>query len=176
MTKKQGRPSDFSEEIADEICELISEGKSLRKICQSDDMPSRVTVNSWLKKGDKGEEPFKSFLAQYVRSREEQADYYADEMIEIADESSNDTTQDFRGKDICNNEWVNRSKLRVDARKWLASKLRPKRYGDRTHQEISGPEGKPVEIKAYGKKAEEMTDDELMEAMAKNKIAGQVKS
>lgn len=70
----------------------------------------------------------------YMRARDMQADYLADQILEIADDSSNDTTsfyKDGQKFEVENKEWVNRSKLRVEARKWIASKLKPKKYGDK---------------------------------------------
>lgn len=116
-----GRPSTFTQEIADEICEGLIEGKSLRSICLRDDMPSAGTVCRWL--GDS-----QTFREQYERARDAQADTLADEIIDIADDGSND----FMGDDEkYNGDAVARSKLRVDARKWVAAKLKPKKYGDK---------------------------------------------
>jgi hypothetical protein len=117
-----GRPSSYTQEIADEICEQLIEGKSLRSICLSDDMPSAGTVCRWL--GDD-----ENFRKQYERARDAQADTLADEILDIADDGSND----FMGEDEkYNGDAVARSKLRVDARKWIAAKLKPKKYGDKT--------------------------------------------
>jgi hypothetical protein len=84
------------------------------------------------------------FRNKYTRARETQADLLVGEIIEIADETSNDTIHvqgkgDGAGYDIPNKEWIDRSKLRVDARKWAASKLAPKKYGDRI--ELDAPNG-----------------------------------
>lgn len=130
MTKKKtekkppGRPSTYSDEVGAAICERIALGESLRSICRDDAMPSLASVFLWLKNKP-------GFSEQYVRAREVQADTLADEIIEIADESANDTYVDDDGNVKTNTEVVARSKLRVDARKWIASKLKPKVYGDR---------------------------------------------
>ena len=117
-----GRPSGFSEELADAICERLAEGQSLRKICLADDMPNKATVFRWLAAN-------KVFSDQYARAREAQADTLADEILDIADDGAND----YMGEnETYNGDAVQRSKLRVDARKWLAGKLRPKVYGDKT--------------------------------------------
>lgn len=116
-----GRPSSFTDEIADAICDRLAEGESLRKICLSEDMPSKATVFRWLGQNE-------IFRDQYARAREAQADTMADEILDIADDGSND----FMGEDgKYNGDAVQRSKLRVDARKWLAAKMLPKKYGDR---------------------------------------------
>lgn len=119
-----GRPTQYSQEIADVICEEIStSNKSLKTICENEYMPAVRTVLYWLKSNE-------DFLHQYTRAKEEQADFLAEEIIEIADDSSNDTLYGDFGP-MENKEWVNRSKLRVEARKWVASKLKPKKYGDK---------------------------------------------
>lgn len=131
-----GRPTSFTQKIADMICERLSDGESLRTICLSDDMPNRSTVFRWL-----ADESRKEFRDQYARAREAQADFLADEILEIADDASHDTLiktnpDGSDARETANSEWINRSRLRVDARKWLASKLAPKKYGDKV--ELSG--------------------------------------
>lgn len=109
------------------ICERMIEGESLRAICSDDDMPAASTVFRWL--GDD-----EGFREQYARAREAQADAIFDEILEIADDGRNDYVEKLRqdgGKDTAfDAEHVQRSRLRVDARKWVASKLAPKKYGD----------------------------------------------
>lgn len=118
------RPTIKTPELLTTICNLIADGQSLRRICQSETMPDRTTVRQWLI--DDAE-----FSIQYARAREEQADTLAEEIVEIADESSLDYTVDDDGNHVLDREHVQRSKLRVDARKWVAAKLRPKVYGDK---------------------------------------------
>jgi len=126
-----GRPSSYSPEIAQRICDELARGKSLRRICEADDMPADRTVFRWL---DSNEE----FRQQYARAREEQAEHYAHEIIEIADDGSNDTYEDDDGHVKTNYDVIQRSRLRVDARKWIAAKLLPKKYGEMKHIEHSG--------------------------------------
>lgn len=124
---EKGRPTDYSDELADRICELIStSSKGLNRICEeNDDFPHVVTVYRWIDKHE-------YFRNKYTRARESQADLMAAEIIEIADDGSNDTiTNPITGAPMIDTEWVQRSRLRVDARKWAASKLAPKKYGDR---------------------------------------------
>jgi len=104
-----------AQSIKDRVCLEITEGKSLRSICEADDMPAAETIRVWLI--EDGE-----FSAQYTRAREEQADFYADEIIDIAD-----TAKD-----------ANLARLQIDARKWKASKLQPKKYGDKIDLNHSG--------------------------------------
>lgn len=138
-----GRHSEFTQEIADIICERISDGESLRAICAEENMPNKATVFRWLASNN-------VFSDQYARARECQADVLADEILDIADDGSNDWMEKY-GKDgektgwQVNGEAVQRSRLRLDARKWLAGKLRPKKYGEKVEQTIQGPEGAPVQ-------------------------------
>jgi hypothetical protein len=128
MAKSVGRPSKYTLKVADEICERLSDGESLRAICEADNMPSRPTVFRWLA-------AHKTFRDQYAHAREAQADALADEILDIADDSRGDVEVDADGIARTNQERVARSKLRVDARKWMAAKLKPKVYGEK--QEIT---------------------------------------
>jgi hypothetical protein len=119
----------FSEVIATKICDALADGRSLRSICLDDDMPSQSTVFRWL-----GDERFAAFRERYARARELQADAIFDEILDIADDGSNDWMTRQIGEaevEIVNHEHIQRSRLRIDARKWMASKLAPKKYGDK---------------------------------------------
>lgn len=135
-----GRPSDYSDTTADEICERISNGESLRRICLTENMPSKSAVFRWLYANEK-------FRDQYARAKEAQADALADDILDIADDGENDTYIDGEGNRRVDNDVIARSRLRVDARKWIASKLKPKVYGDKVHSEITGRDGAPMELK-----------------------------
>ncbi|WP_211216090.1 hypothetical protein [Brevundimonas naejangsanensis] len=95
--------------MADAICERLADGESLRSICSDDEMPAKSTVFKWL-----GLIP--AFADQYARARETQADSLADDIVDIADNKALEP---------------NDKRVRIDARKWLAGKLRPKAYGDK---------------------------------------------
>lgn len=140
------RPSIFTQELADLICERIAEGESLRKICSSDDMPNKATVFRWLASDQ-------TFSDQYARARESQADTLADEILDIADDGANDRYVDENGNERTDQDVIARSRLRVDARKWIASKLKPKVYGDKVENTVKGDKDSPlvVEIVRYGK-------------------------
>jgi len=126
-----GRPSSFTQEIADRICERIAEGEGLRRIVLDEGMPSEKTVYRWLREnGD--------FRQQYACAREDQAEHFLDEIMEIADDVSRDTIATEKDGEQPNTEWITRSRLRVDARKWAMSKLAPKKYGDKIGIEHSG--------------------------------------
>lgn len=119
--RKGGRPSLYSIALTDRICGRLAMGESLVSVCKDPAMPGYDTVRRWLRDDEE-------FQGRYVRAREDQADYLADEIIGIADGDSD--PQDKR--------------VRVDARKWVAGKLRPKVYGDRSSMELTGKDGAPL--------------------------------
>lgn len=110
-----GRTSEYTQETADSICEQIADGRSLRSICADVGMPSKTSVFRWLAASA-------DFRDQYARAREAQADSLFDDILEIAD-----TAEDAQ-----------LARLRVDARKWMAGKLKPKSYGEKVELEHSG--------------------------------------
>lgn len=138
-----GRPSKFNTKICNAICTKIAEGKSVRSICSEKKMPARRTVMNWLQQHEE-------FQVQYTRACELRAAFWAEEIIEIADDSTNDFMErkrkDGSVETVPDHENVQRSKLRVDSRKWLMSKLVPKKYGDKLQH--TGPEGdEPIQAK-----------------------------
>lgn len=110
----------FTQEVFDKICLRIANGESLRKICKDDDMPNLTTVWKWLNNNPELDK-------QYARAREEQAELFVDEIQEISDAK---IPLGPDGK--IDNGAVNQARLRIDARKWVASKLKPKKFGDFT--------------------------------------------
>ena len=135
IKNKIGRPTDYSTELTDAICERLSNGESLRSICSLENMPNKTTVFKWLN-------IHKDFNDQYARAREEQAETLADEIIAIADDGLNDSYVDENGNKRTEQDVIARSRLRVEARKWVASKLKPKKYGDKI--EIAGDPKNPL--------------------------------
>lgn len=135
-SKPTGRPSDYTTEKADAICERLALGESLRSICRDEAMPAMSTVFRWLTLES-------GFSDQYARAREEQAEALADEIVSIADES--EVSVKHEGEDVriaLDATAVARNRLRVDSRKWVASKLKPKKYGDR--QVLAGDPEAPL--------------------------------
>ncbi|WP_192878862.1 terminase small subunit protein [Sphingopyxis lindanitolerans] len=127
------------------ICERMIEGDSLRAICAAVDMPSVSTVFRWLSEDTVQAAELRE---QYARAREGQADAIFDEILQIADDGRNDYVERLRSdgeKDtVFDAEHVQRSKLRVDARKWVASKLAPKKYGDDIRLRHADAEGASI--------------------------------
>jgi hypothetical protein len=116
-----GRPSIYSEELANTLCRRLVEGESLNAICKTEGMPGISTVFRWL-----GENP--AFRDKYTRAKSEQADTLADEILSIADEEPD----------------ANRARVRIDARKWVAAKLKPKSYGEKL--ELAGDPDRPMKM------------------------------
>jgi hypothetical protein len=132
-----GRPSTFTKGLATKICAEIARGKSLRSICAQPEMPHIATVLRW-------RDARPDFCEQYARARQDRVDYWSEEINDIADDGSNDWMEAEYGPQI-NHEHVTRSKLRVDTRRWLMSKMDPGKYGDKT--QVAGADGtSPVTI------------------------------
>ena len=124
--RKTGRPSLYTEALAAEICWRLAEGETLRSVCRDKAMPEKATILRWLADKKKAD-----FREQYVYAREMQADALFDEALEIADDASGDWSTDKDGKKVLDHENIQRSRLRVDTRKWAAGKMAPKKYGDK---------------------------------------------
>src|SRR6187549_3219426 len=136
-----GRPSDYCAEITTAICIRLGLGESLREICRDEEMPSKSAVMRWLAS-------HQEFRDQYASAREAQADYYAEEIIEISDDGTNDfmLRKNGSGEDelVENKDVLARSRLSVDTRKWLMARMAPKKYGDKITQEVTGVDGSPL--------------------------------
>jgi len=142
-TQKRGRPTIFTKQIADVICMRIADGESLREIVKTDGLPDRTTVYDWLLRNEE-------FAHQYTRAREEQADTLADEIIAIADEQPEiiaviDKKTGALIEHKLDGAFLQWQKNRIDARKWTAMKLKPKKYGDKL--QVAGSKDEPVEHK-----------------------------
>lgn len=124
-----GMPTKYNDDVARKICERLADGESLRVICMDDDMPSDRSVRTWAL------DPNHPFSAQYAAARIIQAYRWADEILEISDDGRNDWMErEQKGGDTAlapNLEHITRSRLRVDSRKWLLSKMLPKEFGDK---------------------------------------------
>ncbi|CAN7612317.1 terminase small subunit protein [Neorhizobium sp. LjRoot104] len=127
--------STFTEATGDRICERIAEGESLRTICRDEDMPAMSTVFKWLASNE-------TFSEQYARARETQADALFDEILDIADTPmiGQKTKADKEGNivEVTTGDMIEHRRLQVDARKWMAGKLRPKKYGEKPDLNVDG--------------------------------------
>lgn len=113
----------YSESIAEKICERLIEGESMRQICQSEGFPSRASVLRWMADN-------KDFEAKCARAREMQADLMDDKIIEAAE--------------ACDEENYQSTKVKISAYQWRASKLAPKKYGDKLAH--TGENGGAIEL------------------------------
>ena len=141
-----GRPSSYSQELADHICDELAAGRSLRAICREDEeMPAASTVCRWLAQID-------SFREQYARAREAQADALFDEILDIADtpQVGQKSVSKVTGLEITEADMIEHRRLQVDARKWIAGKLAPKKYGDKVDVNHGGDIGLTVKIVRHG--------------------------
>lgn len=133
--KKIGRPSTKTEAITNAICERIACGETLTAICKEPGMPGYETVWRWRQKDS-------AFDQLYMRARVAQMERWADEIVEISDDTSSDvitkTTPQGREYDAFDTDHINRSRLRVDTRKFLMAKIAPHLYGERVEVEHTG--------------------------------------
>lgn len=120
-----GRPSDYTDETAIRMLTRLTLGEGLVRICRDEDMPHVSTVYRWLQTNQ-------DFRDRYELARAEQADTLADQLTDIADNATPENVQVAR--------------LRVDARKWIAAKLKPKKYGDKVQNEVTGANGGPLVV------------------------------
>ncbi len=120
--RRVGRPSLFTAELAAAICERISLGESLRSICRDEGMPEKLTVLRWLSQDDQ-------FCAQYARARDLQADTHAEDIVDISDTEPDPA----------------KARVRIDARKWFASKVAAKKYGDATLLKHADADGNRIQ-------------------------------
>ena len=140
--KDMGRPTKYCDNVADEICERIVKGESLYSITSDAHMPSVATVYRWLQKHE-------DFRELYTRAREDQADTLADQIVAIADQ--NPETIPVYDKDgqlvevKVDSALIAYQRNRIDARKWTAAKLKPRKYGER--QILAGDAENPVAVK-----------------------------
>lgn len=143
--RTRGRPTRFTPALGKAICKMLASGMSVRAIGRRSAMPAATTILLW------GNNPKHPFSEQYARSRDIGLLLKAEEIVDIADDGSNDWMERI-AKDgtplgwQVNGEAVARSRLRVDTRKWMLSKMLPKLYGEKTVHEHTGKDGGPIEI------------------------------
>ena len=133
----------YSRETTDEILQQMAQGMTLREICKQPGMPAPSTVRYWVVKDVDG------IAERYARARDAQALHWADEILATADDGSNDwmqiQTEKGNVKTVLDREHVQRSALRIDARKWLLAKLHPQLFGERIAHQTLGADGRPVD-------------------------------
>lgn len=110
----------YTTSVGDKICLMLAEGRSLNAICKDEDMPARSSVMKWALDLDH------EFSCKYTKAREIQAECMADDIMDIADNGSNDYMEREEGEVIYNGDHIQRSRLRVDSRKWYLSRIVPR--------------------------------------------------
>lgn len=140
------KPREYTEELGLIICERLMDGMSRHAIVKQQDMPTLGTLLRWLAEQE-------NFSRIYAQARAERNHSIFEETLDIANDGSNDWMEIFdkNGDAIgwrVNGEAIQRSKLRVDQRKWFLAKLDPVNYGEKTTTELSGPNGGPIQTKA----------------------------
>lgn len=123
------RPSLYSTEIFDGICDRLANGELLNAICKDANMPDRATVYRWIKVDD-------DRRRKYDLARQHCMDALSDTILDIAWDASKDTTTTERGTPVANHEWIARSRLKVDTLKFLMAKINPMRFGDKLPEAI----------------------------------------
>jgi hypothetical protein len=123
----------YRSDIGDIVCAELGKGRSLRAICRDEGMPSFSAVIMWAKDNE-------NFASQYARARAIQADVLAEEIVDIADEDPKLLFAEREDASIVtiDSAAVNHQRLRIDARKWFASKVAPKKYSDKLDVEHTG--------------------------------------
>lgn len=122
-----GRPSTYTQELADRICEELALGQSMRTVCAMDGMPAMSSVFKWLR-----ENP--AFSEQYEKAKAESADAMAEDLLHIADTPVMGEIKTIKPDgtvEIKQDEMLGHRRLQVDARKWLMAKMKPKKYGEK---------------------------------------------
>lgn len=150
-----GRPSTYTQELADTMCQQIGMGYSMRKVCEQPKMPAMSTFFKWLREHEE-------FSKQYARATEERAEAMAEDILDIADDGTNDV-KIVTGKGgteyyATDNDVIQRSKLRVETRKWLMAKMKPKKYGDKI--DVTS-DGKALPTPIMGGSSVNQTSDDI---------------
>ena len=120
----RGRPSTYTEEMGNRICDKLTEGVSLRKLCMQKEFPTASTVYVWLDR-------FPDFAEKYARAREAATEDMLEEILQIADDDKIDP---------------NDKRVRIDTRKWAMAKLKPKKYGDKQTVDVGNKEGETLKV------------------------------
>lgn len=139
--KKVGRPSRYTPELAERICDLIATSdKGLERICRDNpELPNEATIRMWTWK-------LPEFHTQYLRAREAQQIWMVERAQAIADDGANDTYIDEEGRVKVDTDVIQRSRLRVETIKWQAGKLAPRRFGDKIDVNHGGQVANPLEV------------------------------
>lgn len=138
--KKMGAPAfPKTPEVIETILAHLADGKSMRSVCRMDGMPKMTTVFKWLREDAE-------FAKHYAQAKKEGVEAMLEDCLEIADDGRNDFMETQYGQKV-DREAIERSKLRVDTRKWFASKILPKKYGEKVEQTLKGDPTAPLQTR-----------------------------
>lgn len=150
--KKMGRPSKYTEELAQKICDLIREGKSERQICKMPNMPTAMTLRRW-KEGNP------DFCAQSARAREESAEKFNDELLDLQDELNDQLqTRLMNGEDFPKGA-VEAYKVLMQEKARQAAWRDDSRYGNRKTVKVDATDDAKGMAEVYAKMLEAQKDD-----------------
>ena len=135
-SRDRAKPVEFTQELFDSICDRLSNSESLRKICEDETMPVKSTVLKWIRNSKELED-------QYARAKEESTDTWADELIDLIKDTKEDSNA------------IQKARLQIDTMKWLMSKQKPKKYGDKL--DLTS-DGKALPTPIYGGKSGDSTN------------------
>ena len=134
--RPRGNQTKYTSELAQYICDEMAKGRSVRDVCREPGMPDQSTVNCWVIDDREG------FASQYARARLAQMAMMETDLLEIVDQPPPTTESG-----ASDSGWVAHQRLQVDTRKWLMSKIAPKKYGDKLDLQHTGSDGNPIEIR-----------------------------
>jgi hypothetical protein len=140
--RKKRKYTKYTPEVTQKLLAFLANGKPLKTACLEKGMPAIDIVFDWMRK-------YPDFKEAYILAKRESVDALVEEMLEIADDGKNDT---YKEKGLIKTNWdvVERSRLRVETRKWLIGKLAPSRFGDKL--DITS-DGRALPAPIYGGKA-----------------------
>lgn len=156
----------YTPELGKKICESIMDGKSVKYAAESNGLTERV-IYKWANGFGSDE----GFVHDYIRAQEIRADRMAEELLDIADDSANDFIVDDDGNMKVDHEAIHRARLRIDTRKFLMSKMKSFKYGDKTTTVLQGDKHNPITIE---EKSDSEKEARILELLGKAGIAGAV--
>jgi hypothetical protein len=126
------------QKVFDEICyKMEIENLSLNSILKIEGMPAVSTFYAWILSDEKKQK-------KYACACEVRADNLFEELLTISDATDKDVIIDMDGNKVTNHNVIQRDRLRVDSRKWILSKMMPKKYGDKLDMTIDTKGVKPI--------------------------------
>lgn len=136
---RTGPAPTYNRAIADKICMMLARGMTLSAISRTEGFPTRLTMRRWVLRDHDG------FKERYETAYRLGLDEMADQILDISDDGTRDYKAGPDGRQVPDQDHIQRAKLRVDSRKWLLSRRLPKEFGERVQQEVSGPDGGPIQ-------------------------------